>query len=171
MKLYTAKIPVIAQEIIRELVAGGDIEVDNQEEAQLDVEAVLKEYSRLDREVTEQTKDALERRNLTHGQFGKVKRNIAEEKGLGMGDEALTWICNQTIESFMHSNYIAEIFSSDIDLRRKMKLILRRHMLMDEELDQEVRNRIKNLQEGTANWDVEYSRVLDQIKRKHGLKE
>ena len=44
-------------------------------------------------------------------------------------------------------------------------------MQVDEELDQEVRQRIKNLQEGTAAWDVEYAKVMDQIKTKHGIKE
>jgi hypothetical protein len=46
-----------------------------------------------------------------------------------------------------------------------------RRPLEDAELDQEVRRRIKNLSEGTQAWDVEYARVMDQIKRKHGLDE
>ena len=33
----------------------------------------------------------------------------------------------------------------------------------------EVRNRIKNLEEGTQAWELEYKRAMDQIKRKHGL--
>jgi hypothetical protein len=42
-------------------------------------------------------------------------------------------------------------------------------MQVDEELDEEVRRRIKNLQEGTSTWEVEYGKVLDQIKRNRGL--
>jgi hypothetical protein len=34
-----------------------------------------------------------------------------------------------------------------------------------------VRDRIKNLEEGTSAWEVEYAKVLEQIKQKHGLKE
>jgi len=56
-------------------------------------------------------------------------------------------------------------------MRKLMKSIFRRHMMVDEELDAEVRRRIKNLQEGTANWDVEYSKVMDQIKQARGLKD
>jgi hypothetical protein len=52
-----------------------------------------------------------------------------------------------------------------------MKEIIRRHMLVDEELDAEVRNRIRNLQEGTANWDVEYAKVMEQIKQKRGIRD
>jgi hypothetical protein len=42
-------------------------------------------------------------------------------------------------------------------------------MLVDEELDEEVRRKIKNLEEGTATWEVEYTKVLDQMKRNRGL--
>ena len=40
---------------------------------------------------------------------------------------------------------------------------------VDDAIDVEVRQRIKNLQEGTSAWEVEYGRVMDQIKRKHGI--
>ena len=35
--------------------------------------------------------------------------------------------------------------------------------------DQEVRSKIKNLQEGTASFEIEYQRVMDEIKRKKRL--
>jgi hypothetical protein len=170
MRLYSAKIPIIARDVIRDLTATGDIEVNNQEEAELDIQSVLKEYLRTDREITERTKDLIESRKLPHGHFGKIKRMVAEEKGFGLGDEGIIWICNQILETFMQSKFIEEIFASDADLRKKMRPIIRRHMLVDDELDAEVRKRIQNLQEGTANWDIEYSKVMEQIKAKRGLK-
>ena len=51
----------------------------------MDVQAVLKEYIRLDREITEKTKDVLQKRNLPYEQFGKVKRTLAGEKALRPG--------------------------------------------------------------------------------------
>jgi hypothetical protein len=69
----------------------------------------------------------------------------------------------------MASAHVDEVFADDTVLRKKVRDILRKHMAVDEELDQEVRKRIKNLEEGTAAWDVEYARAMDQIKRKHGL--
>lgn len=170
MKLYSAKIPIIARDVIRDLTATGDIEVNNQEEAELDIQSVLKEYLRTDREITERTKDLIESRGLPHGHFGKIKRMVAEEKGFGLGDEGIVWICSQILETFMMSKFIEEIFASDADLRKKMRPIIRRHMLVDDEMDAEVRKRIQNLQEGSANWDVEYSKVMEQIKLKRGLK-
>jgi hypothetical protein len=169
MRLYSGKIPAVANEIIRTLTDASDIEVGDAEEAQLDVEAVLKEYLRTEREITDKTKDLLESRGLPYDQFGKVKRAVAEERGFGLGEEGLGWICNQILETFMQSAHIEEIYADDATLRRKMRDILKKHMAVDEALDEEVRRRIRNLQEGTATWDVEYQKVLEQIKRNRGL--
>jgi hypothetical protein len=169
MRLYSSKIPEVAGEILSELTKAGDIEVGDSEEARLDVEAVLREYLRTDRELTERAKDILEQKKLPYGQFGKVKRSVAEEKGFGLGEEALNWICNQLLETFMHSRHVDEVFADDATLKRRVKDVLRKHMMVDTELDEEVRRRIKNLQEGTQTWEVEYAKVMEQIKRKHGI--
>lgn len=169
MRLYAGKIPIIGGEIVKTLIAGGEIAVADQGEAELDVQAVLKEYLRLEREFTEKTKDILQKRNLPYEQFGKVKRALAGEKGVGLAEEGLDWMTNQMIESFMQSPHIEEIFADDATLRRRMVDILKKHMMVEEELDAEVRRRIKNLEEGTATWEVEYHKALDQIKRNRGL--
>ena len=169
MRLYAGKISVIGTEVIKALLEAGDIAVNDKAEAELDVQAVLKEYLRLEREVTERAKDVLQKRNLPYEQFGKVKRALAGEKGLGLGEEGLDWMTNQMIESFMQSPHIEEIFADDTVLRRKMTDILKRHMMVEEEIDAEVRKRIKNLEEGTATWEVEYNKAVDQIKRNRGL--
>jgi uncharacterized protein len=171
MRLYSAKIPIIARDIVGELADAGDIEVGNREEAELDIQAVLKEYLRTDRELTEKAKDLMEQRGLPREQFGKLKRAVADDKGFGLGEESQVWIANQILETFMHSQWVDEVFADDTELRKKMKVIIRRHMLVDEEIDGEVRQRIKNLQEGSTAWDVEYSKVMEQIKAKRGLKE
>jgi hypothetical protein len=169
MRLYSGKIPVIGAELVKSLVESGDIAVTDKGEAELDVQAVLKEYLRLEREITERAKDVLQKRNLPYEQFGKVKRALAGEKGFGLGDEGLDWMTNQMIESFMQSPHVEEIFAEDSVLRKKMSDILKRHMMVEEEIDAEVRKRIKNLEEGTATWEVEYAKAVDQIKRNRGL--
>jgi hypothetical protein len=171
MKLYAGKVDAIAAEIIRTLGQEGDIEVSSGGEAELDVASVLKEYLRVDRELTERAKDILEIRGQPYSAFGRVKRQLAEERDFGLGEEAVNWICTQLVETFMHSNHVDEIFSDDATLRRKLKDILKRHMAVDDEIDQEVRQRIRNLEEGTQAWDIEYKRVMDQMKQKHGLKD
>jgi hypothetical protein len=171
MRLYTGKIPVIASEIVKTLVEGEALSVFDRGEAELDVQAVLKEYLRLEREITEKAKDLLQKRNLPYEHFGKIKRQVAGEKGFFLGEEGLDWITNQVIESFMQSPHVEEVFADDATLRKRMGDILKKHMHVDEEIDAEVRRRIKNLEEGTATWEVEYQKALDQIKKNRHLGE
>ena len=77
----------------------------------------------------------------------------------------------QIIESFMQSMHVEEIFADDAALRKRMVDILKKHMLVDDEVDAEVRRRIKNLEEGTATWEVEYQKALEQIKKNRRLDE
>ena len=171
MRLYAGKIPVIGAEIIKALVDAEEISVTDRAEAELDVQAVLKEYLRLEREITDKTKDLLQKRNLPYEQFGKVKRSLANEKSFGLGEEGLEWMTTQIIESFMQSLHVDEIIADDASLRKRMVDILRKHMLVDDEVDAEVRRRIKNLEEGTATWEVEYQKALEQIKKNRRLDE
>jgi uncharacterized protein len=171
MKLYSGKIDSLAGEIISRLVTDGDIEVSDRTEAELDVASVLKEYLRVDRELTERAKDIMEIRGLPYNHLGRIKRGLAEEKEFGLGEEGVTWILNQLLETFMQSKHIEEIFAEDTAMRRKLKDIVKKHMMVDEELDKEVRQRIRNLEEGTQTWEIEYNRVLEQMKQKFGIKE
>ena len=171
MRLYPAKVDTIASEIITTLTQAGDIEVSDNNEAQLDAAAVLKEYIRVDKELTERAKDILEIRGLPHSHLGRTKRQLADQKEFGLGEEGLNWIANQMLEAFMSSRHIEEVFAEDVILRRKIKEICKKHMQVDEAIDQEVRDRIKNIEEGSQAWDIEYGKVLEQIKQKHGLKE
>lgn len=169
MKLYWEQIPQIARDILRQLTASGDIEVEDVQEAQLDVEAVLKEYVRWDRDLADRAKHTMEQRSLSHEQFGKIKRGLAQERGLADDEEVVAYLTNQLYEMFMRSDHIAEVFIEEGPLRRKIQALLQGHAKIDEVLDQEVRQRIKNLQEGTASWEIEYKKAMEQVKRKHHL--
>jgi hypothetical protein len=169
MKLYASKISMIAIELLRKLGDDGDLEVNDLKEAQLDIEAVLKEYMRLDRELTEQAKDLMERRKLGYDQFGKIKRELGEKKDFPSGDDSVPYLANQILEAFMHSHSVDEVFGDDVEMRKKLVVILRKHMQVDSEIDHEVRRRIKNLEEGTATWEVEYQRVTENLRRQHKL--
>src|SRR5947207_3299653 len=101
MRLYSGKIPLVGTEIVKTLMDAGDIEVTDRAEAEMDVQAVLKEYVRLDREITEKAKDLLQKRNLPYEQFGKIKRTLAGEKSFGLGDAGPEGMTNQMTESFL----------------------------------------------------------------------
>src|SRR5437868_13698137 len=120
MRLYPGKVDSIAAEIITSLTASGDIEVSDSNEAQLDAASVLKEYIRVDKELTERAKDILEIRGLPYSNLGRTKRQLAEQKEFGLGEEGITWICNQMLEALMASRHIDEVFADDATLRKQI---------------------------------------------------
>ena len=171
MRLYGGQVPVIAEEILRVLVRTGGLEVteENVPEVELDIQSVLREYIRLDRELTDKARDSMRKAEQSQS-IGRLKRQLAKEKNVqGIGDDAIGYIITQLIEAFLHSQFVEEVYDADNDLRKKMKPILRRHMSVDEQLDQEVRDKIKNMEEGSASWDVEYQKVMENIKRSKKL--
>lgn len=170
MRLFSSKVPVIAAEIVRKLVAEEDLEAASPAEVEKDVEAVLNEYLRLEREVTTKTKELMDGRKLPPTEFGRVKKSVAEQKGLKLGDEIIDFLLDQLVESFLYSNNVDEVFAADVDLRRKMAPILKKHMAVEEDLDREVRARLKHLEEGTPAWEIEYGKTLELVKRTKGMK-
>jgi hypothetical protein len=169
MRLYRGKIETIAEEIIRTLREAGDIDLENEAEAKLDIESVLKEYLRLDKEIVEEAKNRMEIRGLGYSNLGRVKSQVAKERGGAIQDDILPYLLEQILNILFHSANIAEIFAEDVELRKKLTPILKKHMDVENDLDREVRSKIKNLQEGSSDFDVEYARVMEQIKQKRRL--
>ena len=171
MRLFSGKIPTIADELLRTLTGEGHIEVlpENADETQLDVESVLREYLRTEREIEEEARDLLEARGLGHEGFGKAKRKVAESRKFGLGEDGIDWIVEQLLDLFMHTHHIEEIYAEDIVIRRVSARVLKKHMAEDQDLKREVERRLKNLQEGTTSWDVEYSKVEARLRRLRGL--
>ena len=96
-------------------------------------------------------------------------QQIAEHHGIKVGDETLDHLLDQVVQMLMHSHNVEEVFAEDIELRRRMTPIFKKHMGVDSELEAEVRGQLKHVKEGTAQWDIEYARVLEAVKRKRGL--
>jgi hypothetical protein len=169
MRLYSGKVSSIAEDIVGTLKSDGSIEVTSEEEVRLDIEAVLKEYLRLEREIVDEAKNRMETRGLDYSKLGRMKAQVAKERGAPPADETLPYLLDQILNMLFHSANVEEIYSEDVALRTQITPILRRHMDVDGDLDQEVRSKIKNLEEGTANFEIEYARVMDQVKRRRGL--
>jgi hypothetical protein len=169
MRLFSGKIPIICDEIVRALTADGDIETEAPAEVILDVESVLKEYLRYERMVTDEAKNRLEARGLPYAQLGKLKNQVAKEKGAPQVDDVLPYLLDQILEILFHSKNVDEVFAEDAALRIKIAPILKKHMDVGGELDEEVRSKIKNLEEGTASFEIEYAKIMGDMKRKKGL--
>jgi uncharacterized protein len=173
MKLYSGKVTTIASDIIDRLAADGDIEVlaEERDEAILDVEAILKMYIQTDHEISEKAREILEMRGLDYAYLGRIKKSLAEEKGFIYGEESMDYIINQIIEMFMHSAHIEEVFSEDKVLRKKMAASIRKNTDLDEDIDKQVKDKIKNLEEGTATWEIEYAKIKDAVVKARKLED
>jgi hypothetical protein len=169
MRLYSGKVPAIATEVVRALLAAKDIEAESPKEVEADVTAVLNQYLSDEREVNERAKDVLERTGKSNSEYPRVRTLVAEEKGIKVGDETLDYLLDQVVEMLMHSNNVDEVFAADVDLRRRMAPVFKKHMAVDTALDAEVRAQLRHVKEGTREWEVEYARVLEQVKRRKGL--
>ncbi len=171
MRLYPKVIPVIAREVVQTLMKENDIEVETLRiaDAEMDMSAIMREYLASEERVNQATREALERRGYDHSKFNHVKREMADVRGFKTGDEGIEYVIGQMIEFLLISRNVEEVYSEDNILRRKILTIFKKHLDLDEELDREARARMKNLSEGTAEWDVEYARTMDQLKRARGL--
>ena len=169
MRLYSGKVPAIATEVVRGLLAAKEIEAESPKEVEADVTAVLNQYLSDEREVNDRAKDVLERTGKSNTDYQRVRALVADEKGIKVGDETLDYLLDQVVEMLMHSNNVEEVFAADVDLRRRMAPVFKKHMAVDTALDTEVRAQLRHVKEGSREWEVEYARVLEQVKRRKGL--
>lgn len=172
MRLYSAKVPSIAQEVVRTLLSSKDIDLEDagaQKEVVADVESVLRSYLETEKIVDEKTRDLLQRTGRGTNEFGKVREQIAEHQGIKVGDETLDYLLDQVVAMLMHSSHVEEVYAEDVALRRRMAPIFKKYMQVDTDVDTEVRAQIKHVKEGTSQWDIEYARALEGVKRRRGL--
>lgn len=169
MRLSSALIPEIAAEMVGLLVKAGDIETDAPKEVQADLQSVLHQYMRDEQEVNEKAKDLLAARGLSQNEFGKLKRLVASDRKIKLGDEAIDYLLDQLVEMLMYSNNVEEVYAEDVQLRLRMRGPLRKVAQEEEKLQAAVRGQLKHVQEGTSVWEVEYQRMMDDIRRRKGL--
>ncbi len=168
MRLYKGQVNLVANEIAKKLTDEGDLEVEpaNVREVELDIQSVLKEYIRLDRDLSKQARDI---QSAEGGSFGRHRSKLARQKGVDLFEDPMGYIIDQLIDIFFHSHFVNEVFSADRTLRKKIKPILEEYMTVQEELDEEARDKIKNLEEGSREWEVEYEKVMGRLKRNKNL--
>jgi len=171
MRLYPKVIPIIAREIIQRLTQDGDIEVEpiRVADAEMDMAAIMREYLANEERVNQATREALERRGYDYSKFNQVKREMADVRGFKLGDDGIEFVINQCLEFLLISRNVEEVFSEDNVMRSKIMQVMKKHLDIDDEIDREARARLKHLEEGTSAWEVEYQKVLDQIRRARGL--
>lgn len=166
MRIYRERIPSISKATVDELLKKELIEVvdGDRGEVDLDIESVLREYRRRDYELTERAKDIVATQSMDSSRVHRVKARLAKEAQFGLYDDAIDYLVRQMIEILLQSNHVEDIYGSDQELIAAIAPVLKRELNVESELDREVRARIKNLQEGTVDYDIEFQKTMEQIR-------
>ncbi|MBW1871301.1 MAG: DUF507 family protein, partial [Deltaproteobacteria bacterium] len=114
-------------------------------------------------------KDVLNSRGWGNAKFSEARKIAATARKFPMGDDALDYVINQMLEYMLISPNIAEVYAEDHVMRKRIVVIMRRYLKLDDELDMEVRKRLKNKQEGTRDWEIAYRKTMEEVRRMKGL--
>lgn len=162
MWLSHGRISSLASAIVRPLVGNSLIEASSQHEVQKDIAAVLEQYLRDEQEISSRARDIAERQGGS-SQVGRVKRELAQQRGIGLGDDAIDYLLNQLLEMLMNSGNVEEIFAEDHQLKLAMRPALRAEQATEQQQDEAIRKRMKHVQEGSSNWEIEYRRIANEV--------
>lgn len=171
MKLYRAKVPQIAADCIDTLVRDGEIEVDpsRREEAIRDLEAIMEDYLRRDATLRDGIRDHMATHSVSYDQFGKTRQKLAEERGHPLGDDVERFVARQITESLMITPNVDEVFGDDKVIYKKVLDVLRGHDVNEEEIREEARGKIKNVAEGTVDYEIAMRNAVRDVKKRRGL--
>lgn len=171
MRLYRAKVPSIAKEVIELLTNDGDIEVlgENREEAERDLIAIMEEYLRRDNGFRNRVRDMMDRRNLPYDAYGRTRKKVAEENGHPLGDDVERFLARQFVEAMMISRFVEEVFAEDRDMYKKVIGVLKGNDVDEREIREAAQGRIKNVREGTIEYEIALEKAVREEKKTRGL--
>ena len=171
MKLYRAKIPTIAHECIKRLLDDGDIEVPHEKrpDAEQDLAAIMEDFLRRDMALREAIKDHMATNSIPYDQFGRTKGRLADEWGHPTGEDVERFLVRQFVENLMISPNVDEVYEDDRALYKKLMEVVRGHDVDEEEIREEARGRIKNVREGTVEYEIAMQEAVREVKRRRGL--
>ena len=113
MRLHSAKVPEISHLMVHALTSSGDIENESPKEVELDVQAVLNQFITDEQEISDKAKDVLTQRGLPQTELGRIKKLLADERKIKLGEDAIDYLLDQLVEMLMHSANVDEIFAED----------------------------------------------------------
>jgi hypothetical protein len=171
MKLYRAKIPVIAKELIDRLCEEGDIEValENRAEAELDLVAIMEEYRRRDMDLRNRIKEHMADRQISFDAYGRTRKRMAEESDHPVRDDVERFLARQFIENLMISRFIEEIYEEDKVMYKKALEVLQNHDVDERGIREEAVSKVKNVREGTVDYELALQAAVRDVKKRRGL--
>ena len=171
MKLYRGKIPVIASEIVTTLVDEGHVEINPEfkGEAEQDLMSIMHSYLRQEDRLKNEVKDYLAKEQLSFDHKGEVRREKAKEANHPIGDKVMPFLASQFNQIIMNSPHFEEVYSEDKDIKTVIFNALRKHQVNEDELRQEAREKLNNLDENSLDFEILFPKALAEVRRKRGL--
>jgi hypothetical protein len=171
VRVYRAKIPVIARDIIEALVTAGDIELaaENREEAEKDIVAIMDEFVRRDMHLRNAVRDHMAERNIPYDQYGRSRSQIAEGMGHPLGEDVEKFLARQFVENLMISHFIDEVYEEDRVMYKRLLEVLRGHNVDERDIREQAKERVKNVREGTVDYEIALQKAVREEKKRRGL--
>lgn len=166
MWLTRAKLPALASGIVKSLVDPELIETDARDGVQADILAVLEQYLRDEQDISTRARDIAAKRGAAPADASRIKKELARQQGVGIGEETIDYLLSQLLEMLMHSGSVEEIFAQDHELKLAMRTPLRKEEAAAEQVEDVVRKRLKHMEEGSSQWEVEYQRLREEVTRR-----
>ena len=171
MKLYRARIPEIASAVMNALIQDEHIEVAaaNRPEAELDLVAIMEEYLRRDMDLRESVRESMSRNSIPYDKYGQIRGRLATERNHPTGDDVERFLARQFTENFMITRFVDEVFSDDTVIYKRILEVLREHHVDERAIRDEARDKVKNIAEGTVEFEIALSNAIKEVKKRHGL--
>jgi hypothetical protein len=166
MWLTRAKLPALTSAMVKALVDGGLVETEAPDGVQADLIAVIEQYLRDEQDISTRARDLAAARGAPPAEAARIRAELARQQGVGLGDDAVDYVLAQCLEMLMHSSSVDEIFGQDHELKLAMRTPLRNEQAAAEQMEDVVRKRLKHVQEGSSQWEIEYQRVREEVMRR-----
>jgi hypothetical protein len=156
----------LAAAIVRPLLDNQLIETESPKDVQADILAVLEQYLRDEQQITTRARDLAAGRGGSATEQARIKKELARQQGVGIGEESIDYVLAQLVEILMHSAHVDEIYAEDHQLKLAMRTPLRKEQTAADQVDETVRKRIKHVEEGSSQWEIEYQRMREEVTRR-----
>jgi len=166
MWLTRAKLPALASSIVKSLVDDKLIETESPQGVQNDMLAVLEQYLKDEHDISTRARDLAAARGAPATEVNRLRKELAKQQGVGVGEESIDYVLAQLVEMLLHSGSVDEIYGQDHELKLAMRTPLRKEQAAAEQMEEVVRKRLKHVEEGSSQWEIEYQRLREEVMRR-----
>ena len=129
----------------------------------------MEDYLRRDMEMRGRVKDHMADRNIPFTDYGRVRKRLAEEANHPIGDDVERYLARQFVECLMITRFVDEVYEEDRVMYKKALDVLREHDVDERAIREEALQKIKNVREGTVDYELALQAAVKDVKRRRGL--